>query len=221
MLIDRFGWIVFDMEATALRERAFRREIYTDPRMQITIMSIPPGTSIGKETHSITTQFLRIEAGTALVTLKGHPSVVVRDGWSVVIPAGTEHDVKNLSTKTSLQLYSIYTPPNHPKHTVDATRKASDTREAKEDVKGNKETAVYFVAAGEIRDGTVAMDRRGVAHVLREGATPDILSVRDIVRNRSIPLRRSDATFVPLDDTTFADVLTANLSDRPRLLARF
>jgi mannose-6-phosphate isomerase-like protein (cupin superfamily) len=47
---------------------------------------------------------------------------VVKDGWAAIVPAGTNHNIVNTSKTESLQLYTIYSPPNHPDGTVHKTK---------------------------------------------------------------------------------------------------
>jgi mannose-6-phosphate isomerase-like protein (cupin superfamily) len=45
----------------------------------------------------------------------------VGDGYAILIPAGTWHNVTNTGNMP-LKLYSIYAPPHHPKGTVHRTK---------------------------------------------------------------------------------------------------
>ena len=49
----------------------------------------------------------------------------VRDDWATIIPGGTWHNVVNTGTEP-LQLYSLYSPPEHPDGTVHETKADSD-----------------------------------------------------------------------------------------------
>jgi len=44
----------------------------------------------------------------------------------VVIPAGTEHNVINTSTTKPMRLYTIYSPPEHPKGTIHRTKQEAE-----------------------------------------------------------------------------------------------
>ncbi|MCC6673989.1 MAG: cupin domain-containing protein, partial [Thermomicrobiales bacterium] len=44
------------------------------------------------------------------------------DGWVVVIPAGTEHNVVNTSASEPLRVYTIYAPAEHPDGTINRTK---------------------------------------------------------------------------------------------------
>ncbi len=50
----------------------------------------------------------------------------VRDGFAVVIPAGTRHNVLNTSSSRELKLYGVYSPPEHKEGTVHVTKKEAD-----------------------------------------------------------------------------------------------
>ncbi len=113
------------IEQETLSNTDYRRVLYTGKHSQLVLMSIAPGDEIGKETHHLD-QFIRIEAGTAVVTLDGVEHVV-EDDWAIVIPAGTEHNVVNTGD-VPLKLYSVYSPPEHMDKTVHRT-KADDAEE--------------------------------------------------------------------------------------------
>lgn len=90
---------------------SFRQVLYTSAYMQLVVMSIPPGTDIGEEVHG-QDQFLRIEVGEGRAVLDGVEHML-SDGYAVVVPAGTRHNITNTSVDTDLKLYSIYAPPHH------------------------------------------------------------------------------------------------------------
>ena len=83
------------------------------------VMSLLPGDEIGEEAHKID-QFLRIEGGEGEVILNGE-STKVTDGFAVVVPAGTTHNVKNAGS-AALKLYTIYSAPQHPEGTIHKTK---------------------------------------------------------------------------------------------------
>ena len=73
-------------------------------------------------------QFIRVEAGHGKAILDGE-EIELADGTAVVIPAGTEHNVVNISTTEALKLYTIYTPAEHPDGTVHKTKAEADAAE--------------------------------------------------------------------------------------------
>ena len=96
-------------------------------------MSIPVGGDIGLEAHPETDQFLRLDAGSGRVQMgesRDHLPFdkAVTDGWCVLVPAGTWHNITNTGP-APLQLYAIYAPAHHPPGKVQATAKGahSDT----------------------------------------------------------------------------------------------
>jgi mannose-6-phosphate isomerase-like protein (cupin superfamily) len=57
---------------------------------------------------------------------------VVRGADAILVPAGTYHNVINVSKTKSLKLYTIYSPPNHPDGTVHETKNEAEAVEAAE-----------------------------------------------------------------------------------------
>ena len=129
------GW-VGDIEKATLGNSTFRTVLFTGSNMQLTVMRLAPGEEIGLEMHGDRDQFLRIEAGTARVTLGPSRETVadtheVRADWAVIVPAGTWHNVINAGS-SDLKLYSLYAPPEHPDGTVHRSKADADEAEAAE-----------------------------------------------------------------------------------------
>jgi len=112
---------VANIEAETLRNRAFRRVLHTGEYAQLVVMSLKPGEEIGMETHPTVDQFFRVEAGEGEVTVNG-VDYDVKDGDCFIIPAGSEHNVKNESEDEPLLMYTIYSPPNHAPGVVHETK---------------------------------------------------------------------------------------------------
>jgi mannose-6-phosphate isomerase-like protein (cupin superfamily) len=127
------GWVA-DIEQATLANTTYRTVLHTGRHLQLTVMSIPVGESIGWEMHDHLDQFLRIESGKGTLKLGRTADEVaeehaVEDDWAIVIPAGTWHDVVNAGD-TDMKLYSVYGPPDHPPGTVHITK--ADARAAEE-----------------------------------------------------------------------------------------
>jgi mannose-6-phosphate isomerase-like protein (cupin superfamily) len=127
------AWIA-DIEAATLANTDFRRVLFTRSHLQLTVMSIPVGESVGWEMHDHLDQFLRVEAGRGTLKLgRAEDDVAetypVEDDWAMIIPAGTWHDVVN-DGEAPLQLYSLYAPPEHPDATVHVTKADAQAAEA-------------------------------------------------------------------------------------------
>lgn len=88
----------------------FRRVLYTAKNCQLVIMSIAVGEDIGEETHHLD-QFIRVEAGTGKAVLDD-VETSIGDGFAIIIPAGTKHNIINTGTEP-LKLYTLYAPPEH------------------------------------------------------------------------------------------------------------
>lgn len=125
--------LVINIEEVTNDNNNFRTALWTGRHLQITLMSIPVGESIGLEIHPNTDQFLRIEQGIGLVQMgdaRNNLTFTKRayEDYAIVIPAGKWHNVTNIGT-VPLKLYSIYAPPNHPKGTVHKTKKDAEKEE--------------------------------------------------------------------------------------------
>ena len=112
---------VTNIERDTLANDDYRRVLYTGPNTQLVLMTLQPGDEIGQETHEEHDQFIRVEAGAGVVLLNGERHTL-SDGSAVVIPAGVEHNVLNMSDDAPLRLYTLYSPPEHPDGTVQHTK---------------------------------------------------------------------------------------------------
>ena len=120
------------IETQTLTNDYFRQVLFTGTHTQLVVMCLQPGEEIGKEMHPSVDQCFRIEQGEARFVLGETEEHLVRDGDAVVIPAGTYHNVINTSKTTSLRLYTLYSPPNHPDGTVHKTKAEAAAAEAAE-----------------------------------------------------------------------------------------
>ncbi len=111
---------VANIEDETIANTDYRRVVYTSKQSQLVFMALKPGEEIGNEVHD-GDQFIRIEAGTGTAVLNNTQETAVSDGWSMLVPAGTWHNVTNTGTE-ALKLYTLYSPPQHLKDTVQATK---------------------------------------------------------------------------------------------------
>lgn len=124
----------FDIE-TATRENVNYRDVaWSGTYLQVTLMSIPVGGDIGLEVHPETDQFLRLDAGRGHVQMgptKDHLGFVqeVEDGWAILVPAGTWHNVTNIGDEP-MRLYTIYAPVHHASGKVQSTAADAEQDEA-------------------------------------------------------------------------------------------
>src|SRR3990167_6354653 len=115
---------VTNIERETIDNENFRKVLYTAPNSQLVVMSLQPGEEIGEETHNLD-QFIRFESGEGKVVLNGE-QYKVEDDYAVVIPAGTKHNVINISLEKKLKLYTIYSPPEHKEGTIHKTKEEAE-----------------------------------------------------------------------------------------------
>jgi mannose-6-phosphate isomerase-like protein (cupin superfamily) len=113
---------VGSIEKATLKNKYFRKVLFTGKHSQLVVMCLQPREEIGNEVHPNVDQFFRLEEGKAKFVFNGKEEHLVRDGEAVVVPAGTYHNVINTSATKPLKLYTIYSPPNHPDGTVHKTK---------------------------------------------------------------------------------------------------
>jgi len=116
-----------NIEKATEENEDFRKVLYTAKHSQLVLMSLEPGDEIGMETHE-NDQFIRIEEGIGKCIIDGNNYDLVEDS-AVVIPAGSEHNVVNLSEERDLKLYTIYSPPHHKDKTVHGTKQEAESSE--------------------------------------------------------------------------------------------
>lgn len=124
----------FDIEAATIENDTYRTVAWTGRYLQVTLMSIPVGESIGLEAHPETDQFLRIDAGRGRCVMGPAEDRLdfeqeVSDGWSIQVPAGTWHDVINTGDEP-LRLYTVYAPVHHASGIVQETSEDAERDES-------------------------------------------------------------------------------------------
>jgi len=122
---------VANIEELTLVNGFFRQVLFTAKHCQLVLMCLQPQEEIGLEVHDHVDQFFRFESGQGKVIIDDaeHP---VKDGDCVIVPAGSQHNIINLSATEDLKLYTIYSPANHPDGTIHKTKAEADAAEAAE-----------------------------------------------------------------------------------------
>ncbi|PJA86563.1 MAG: cupin domain-containing protein [Candidatus Moranbacteria bacterium CG_4_9_14_3_um_filter_42_9] len=123
-----------NIEKLTLENGNFRKVLYSGKHSQLVLMSLQPNEEIGMETHTDNDQFFRFEKGNGQVVIDG-TQYSVTDGDAVVVPAGAEHNVINVSGTEDLKLYTIYSPAHHKDGIVRATKAEALANEAEFDGK--------------------------------------------------------------------------------------
>ena len=132
MTIDDIGpqRNAFDIEDATTENSKYRSVAWSGKYLQVTLMSIKPGKSIGLEVHPETDQFLRLDAGSGKCVMGPAEDYLdyeqdVSDGWAIFVPAGTWHNVTNIGDEP-MRLYAIYGPPDHEPGTVHDTQEDAE-----------------------------------------------------------------------------------------------
>jgi len=119
----------FDIEQATKGNTNFRSVAWSGRYLQVTLMSIAAGGDIGLEAHPETDQFLRLDSGRGRVQMGPTKDKLtfekdVSDGWCVLVPAGTWHNITNTGPKP-MQVYAIYAPAHHAPDKVHTTAAAA------------------------------------------------------------------------------------------------
>jgi mannose-6-phosphate isomerase-like protein (cupin superfamily) len=115
----------FDLHRATSENTNYRSVAWSGRYLQVTLMSIPQGGSIGLESHPETDQFLRLDSGSGRAQMGPTKENLtfeqeVSDGWCVLVPAGTWHNITNTGS-TAMQVYAVYAPTHHAADKVQAT----------------------------------------------------------------------------------------------------
>lgn len=116
-----------NLESLTTSNTYYRKVLCTSNNMQLVIMSIPVGENISYEIHQDHDQFIRIEKGKgeAIIGQKDKKTYALKDGDCIIIPANTYHEIINIGHEP-LQLYTIYTPPEHVPSRIDYIKPSID-----------------------------------------------------------------------------------------------
>ncbi|MDP1719061.1 MAG: cupin domain-containing protein [bacterium] len=118
---------VINIEKASLENEYFRQVLYTDKNTQLVVMSLKPKEEIGAEVHKLD-QFIRCEAGQGKAILDGVEHEV-RDGFAIIVPMGTLHNIINTSADKPMKLYTVYAPPNHRDGVIHKTKAEAEADE--------------------------------------------------------------------------------------------
>jgi len=118
---------VTNIEKDSLENKNFRKVLYTAKNSQLVVMSLLPKEDIGEEVHQLD-QFIRVEKGQGKTVLND-VEYELSDGFCVVVPAGTKHNIINTSETEEMKLYTVYSPPNHKDGTIHVTKAEAEANE--------------------------------------------------------------------------------------------
>ncbi|MFH2003276.1 MAG: cupin domain-containing protein [Bacteroidota bacterium] len=118
---------VINIEEATRNNNNFRKVLYTAKNSQLVVMSLKPKEDIGMEVHQLD-QFIRVEKGQGKSILNGQ-EFDISDGFAVIVPAGTEHNIINTSETEEMKIYTVYSPPNHRDGVIHATKAEAEAGE--------------------------------------------------------------------------------------------
>ena len=114
------GYIANIEEKTGANDY-FREVLFTASHCQLVVMALKPSEDIGEEVHDTVDQFLRVESGEGKAILNDEETII-SDGFAIVVPAGTKHNIVNTSATAPLKLYTLYAPAEHRDGTIHQTK---------------------------------------------------------------------------------------------------
>lgn len=123
-----------NIEKDTLENLNFRKVLYSGKHCQLVLMNLRPKEEIGMEVHPDNDQFFRFEQGRGKCIIDGN-EYEIGDGSVIIVPAGAEHNVINLSDSEELKLYTIYSPAHHKDGIIRATKEEAEANEAEFDGK--------------------------------------------------------------------------------------
>ncbi len=118
-----------NIENETLKNKDYRKVLYTSTNAQVVLMSLLPEEEIGFEVHEISDQFFRVESGEGKAVI-GDEKFIISDGNAFVVPAGSRHNVYNTSKTEPLKLYTLYMPPHHKDGVVHRTKAEAEKDKA-------------------------------------------------------------------------------------------
>lgn len=118
---------VTNIERETVKNRNFRKVLFTAKHHQLVVMSLKPGEDIGEEVHRVD-QFIRVEQGQGVVVMGKKKSRIQADS-AFVIPAGTKHNVLNKSKNEDLKIYTVYSSPQHEDRAIHRTKEEAEEEE--------------------------------------------------------------------------------------------
>lgn len=115
-----------NIEKETLGNNNFRKVLYTSKHSQLVLMCLKPNEEIGMEIHPDNDQFFRFEKGQGKCVIDGN-EYDVADGSAIIVPAGAQHNIINVSNTEELKLYTIYSPAHHKDGVMRQTKKEAET----------------------------------------------------------------------------------------------
>ncbi len=128
-----------NIEKETLENNYFRKVLYSGKHSQLVLMSLKPKEEIGLEIHAENDQFFRFEKGQGKCIIDNN-EYLVEDGSAIIVPAGAEHNIINISETDELKLYTIYSPAHHKDQIVRITKEEAEANDEEFDGKTTEQS---------------------------------------------------------------------------------
>jgi mannose-6-phosphate isomerase-like protein (cupin superfamily) len=128
-----------NIEKATLENNYFRKVLYSGKHSQLVLMSLKPKEEIGLEIHAENDQFFRFEKGQGKCIIDNN-EYLVEDGSAIIVPAGAEHNIINISETDELKLYTIYSPAHHKDQIVRITKEEAEANDEEFDGKTTEQS---------------------------------------------------------------------------------
>lgn len=124
---------VTNLKGMTCRNNYFRKALWTGDNLQITLMCIEPGESLGLERNPGVDQCLILEQGVGCAVMGTNSDrlnyqIQVCAGCSVCVPAGTWRNIVNTGC-CPMRLCSISAPPTYAAGTAQCTKAEAEAQE--------------------------------------------------------------------------------------------
>lgn len=114
-----------DIEKETLKNKNFRKVLYTAKHSQLVLMSVKPNQELGMEVHHDNDQFFRFEQGQGKCIIDGN-EYKLANGTAIIVPAGAHHNIINTSSAEELKFYTIYSPAHHRDKVIHVTKEQAE-----------------------------------------------------------------------------------------------
>lgn len=110
--IDRqYGWTI-NLERKTRLNISPKSVLYKNSEIELAVESVEPYQSVARETHEHSTQFIRVESGSATIKVGSEEyklSTSAGEVDSIVVPKNVQHEI--IAGAFGFKFYTIYAPP--------------------------------------------------------------------------------------------------------------
>ena len=106
------------IDNAVINNKNYLKSVYSDENIQILLIDMKPHDFIDWEQHKKSTQIFRCVIGEVIISTNKR-SYTLKEGEMIIIPPRTSHHVQCSNTES--KLYTVYSPPIHPKNYIQKT----------------------------------------------------------------------------------------------------